>query len=98
MSKNVPSEKVPCPHCGEMIDSHASVCRFCGSDESTGWSQQRVYDGIDLGDGDEDDYNDAVEREFPSSQKKKKYYLSWKSITAVALLLISIIAYCVLSV
>jgi len=41
---------IPCPFCGEEIPANSTVCPHCGSDEQTGWSEQRYLDGIDLGD------------------------------------------------
>jgi RNA polymerase subunit RPABC4/transcription elongation factor Spt4 len=57
----MPSDWVACPHCGERIPSKAKACRYCGSDERTGWSEGTYLDGIDL--PDEDDYADSLERE-----------------------------------
>lgn len=40
----------PCPVCGERVPAGAAACRECGSDESTGWSEDTLYDGLDLPD------------------------------------------------
>jgi len=40
----------PCPVCGERVPAGAKVCRECGSDESTGWSEDTLYDDLDLPD------------------------------------------------
>lgn len=39
-----------CPVCGERVPAGAAACRECGSDESTGWSEDTLYDGLDLPD------------------------------------------------
>ena len=42
-----------CPHCEAEVPLDAPACPECGSDEQTGWSENTVYDGLDLHD-DED--------------------------------------------
>lgn len=37
-----------CPVCGERVPAGAKVCRECGSDERTGWSEDTLYDDLDL--------------------------------------------------
>jgi hypothetical protein len=37
-----------CPHCEAEVPSDALACPECGSDEQTGWSENTVYDGLDL--------------------------------------------------
>ena len=37
-----------CPNCGVAVDERASACPECGSDERTGWSENTLYDGLDL--------------------------------------------------
>lgn len=37
-----------CPVCGERVPAGAAVCRECGSDESMGWSEDTLYDDLDL--------------------------------------------------
>ena len=39
-----------CPNCGADVPAGAAACRECGSDESTGWSEDTLYDGLDLPD------------------------------------------------
>lgn len=39
-----------CPVCGEHVPAGAAACRECGSDETTGWSEDTLYDGLDLPD------------------------------------------------
>ena len=37
-----------CPHCEAEVPLDAPACPECGSDEKTGWSENTVYDGLDL--------------------------------------------------
>ena len=76
-----------CPHCGEEIPGDAKACPQCGSDESTGWSEQTYIDGIDLLDSEE--YAEIHEREFgrkSGSLPVKK----WVVVTGLVLLVIFI--------
>ena len=37
-----------CPNCGADVELDALACPECGSDERTGWSEDTIYDGLDL--------------------------------------------------
>lgn len=37
-----------CANCGATIPPNARACPECGADERTGWSEQSIYDGLDL--------------------------------------------------
>ncbi len=37
-----------CPNCGTEVPIKALSCPECGSDEKTGWSEDTMYDGLDL--------------------------------------------------
>ncbi len=37
-----------CPNCGAEVPLKALACPECGSDENTGWSEETMYDDIDL--------------------------------------------------
>jgi len=37
-----------CPNCGAEVSMKALACPECGSDEDTGWSEDTMYDGMDL--------------------------------------------------
>jgi len=52
-----------CPHCGAEVPVNARACPECGSDESTGWSDEARTDGLNLPDEDFD-YDEFVGREF----------------------------------
>ena len=47
---NRTSEEFVCPVCGADVPVSAVACPECGSDETTGWSEQAEYDGLDLPD------------------------------------------------
>jgi hypothetical protein len=53
-----------CPNCGADVPPRAKSCPACGSDESTGWSDETHVGGLDLPDEDDFDYDEFVEREF----------------------------------
>jgi uncharacterized membrane protein YvbJ len=52
-----------CPNCGADVPRNARACSECGSDETTGWSEQAKYDALDLPD-DSFDYDEFVKQEF----------------------------------
>lgn len=37
-----------CPICGEWVEAKAAACRHCGACPETGWSEETLYDGLDL--------------------------------------------------
>ena len=37
-----------CPHCGAELPARAKFCPECGSDETTGWSEDTYLDGVSL--------------------------------------------------
>ena len=78
-----------CPYCGEKIQKNAPSCPHCGSDESTGWSENTYLDGIDL--GDDFDYNLKKHEEFTNA--KKKIFITWKSGIALVIVLLFLLFY-----
>ncbi len=42
------SDYFVCPNCGAEVPIKAKSCPDCGSDEKTGWSEDTMYDGLDL--------------------------------------------------
>ncbi|MFQ5965676.1 MAG: zinc-ribbon domain-containing protein [Candidatus Scalinduaceae bacterium] len=42
-----------CPNCGAEVSLKALACPECGSDENTGWSEDTMYDYVDLPDAEE---------------------------------------------
>ncbi len=47
------SDYFACPNCGAEVPSKAKACPECGSDDNTGWSEDTMYDGLDLHEDDE---------------------------------------------
>jgi zinc-ribbon domain len=39
-----------CPNCGAAVRQGARSCPECGADDETGWSEDTMYDGLDLPD------------------------------------------------
>jgi len=52
-----------CPNCGAEVPRNARACPGCGSDESTGWSENARVGGLNLPD-EEFDYDEFARREF----------------------------------
>lgn len=57
-----------CPNCGVEVPPRARACPGCGADETTGWSDDARYDGLDLPD-EKFDYDGFVEREFDGGRR-----------------------------
>jgi hypothetical protein len=77
-----------CPVCGEDVPPKALACPECGSDHNTGWKRNAgTYDGLDLPDDDDFNYEEFVENEFGDGSASKRTGLKpiwW--VTAVVLL------------
>ena len=59
---NSPGE---CPACGEHVPAGARACPACGADARTGWSEDTLYDGLDLPD-------EAFEDDAPSGRRSPR--------------------------
>ena len=44
------ADTFPCPNCGAEVRTGARSCPECGADDETGWSDETLYDGLDLPD------------------------------------------------
>ncbi len=76
-----------CPHCGAEVPPNAKACPECGSDESTGWSDDAARENLGLPD-ENFDYDDFVKREFSGEQiKPRGLHWAWW-LVAVLLLLV----------
>jgi hypothetical protein len=67
-----------CPNCGAGLPPKARACPQCGSDETTGWSEQARYDGLNLPD-ENFDYGKYVKREFGGEKLKPRgvHWIWW---------------------
>jgi ribosomal protein L40E len=72
-----PRRTFVCPNCGADVPAGSSVCRECGSDESTGWSEDTLYDGLDLPDP---GYG-------PEEPPRPRSRISWRVVGIVLILL-----------
>lgn len=77
----MPANDFVCPNCGADVPTRAKACPGCGSDEKTGWSQNTIYDGTDIVDPDDDDfeYEDWKRREVEGKTPRhtKRRWLWW---------------------
>jgi len=66
-----------CPNCGEPVPPRASACPHCGSDESTGWSDNAKLESLGLP-REDFDYENYVAEEFGGHQaRNKKFHWLW---------------------
>lgn len=72
-----------CPNCGADVPTNAAACPVCGSDEDTGWSENTIYDNLDLPDNDYDDTEGRYENRSTNTKKDR-----WIKVTAVLLLIL----------
>ena len=72
-----------CPHCGQEVKQGARSCPHCGSDKDTGWSDDA--ETTDTYSFNEEDYQDAVAREFGSARRQ---FTARQVLTAVVVLLV----------
>ena len=76
------SDYFDCPNCGAEVPIKAKSCPDCGSDEKTGWSEDTMYDGLDLPALEESDTHEKASM----LQSKILYYIV-AILTIVAFLL-----------
>lgn len=81
----------PCPNCGADVPSGAAACPECGSDARTGWSDDTIYDGLDLPDPDDFDYEEWLRRE---EEKPAAVRMPWRSrIALIGWILLALFLY-----
>ena len=73
-----------CPVCGAEVPPNAKACPECGSDETTGWSEEAHASGLDLPD-ENFNYEDFLKREFGKEKRPRGIHWFWW-IVAVLLL------------
>lgn len=78
----------PCPNCGEEVPAGAKACPGCGSDETTGWSHDTIYDGADIPDAEEMDYDKILENEGLARPKHRK-----EKIGVILVIIVLIVAF-----
>ena len=68
-----------CPACGAEVPGSALACPECGADEKTGWSPDTIYDGTDIEDPHEFEYDDWKRREVDEGgpRRTKKQWFWW---------------------
>jgi hypothetical protein len=77
-----------CPACGEHVPAGARACAACGADARTGWSEDTLYDGLDLPD---EAFEDAAA---PESRSPRTNGRKWKDylVFGITLLLVLILS------
>jgi len=65
------SDYFHCPNCGAEVQIKAKSCPDCGSDENTGWSDDTMYDGLDIPALEESD----IQTKTSVFQNKYLYYI-----------------------
>ena len=78
-----------CPACGAEVPAKTKACPECGSDETTGWSDQTLYDGTGIEDPGEFDYEDWKHRELGG--RSRRGWLIW----VIALFMLGLIVWLV---
>ena len=73
-----------CPTCGAEVRVGTPSCLNCGSDDETGWSEDTLYDGLDLPESSD---------EYIQFEKKKKIGRIFTGTVAFLLLFIFIIKF-----
>jgi uncharacterized membrane protein YvbJ len=80
-----------CPHCGADVPANAKACPGCGSDESTGWSEQGKTDGLNLPQ-DDFDYQDFIQQEFGQKRPVPRgVHWFWWLIAVIVLIILGTI-------
>jgi hypothetical protein len=87
-----------CPDCGAEVRVGSRGCARCASDRATkawddgkSWEQDETYDGIDLPDGEDFDYESFLEEEFGDGRRKKspREWLWWGTALGLVLALLA---------
>jgi len=82
--QQIVEETFPCPHCGEDVLEIAKFCRACGASDDSGWGEE-PYD-----EGDDFEYDEYIQREFPAYGKIRPKHI----VVAIIILLICFAILC----
>ncbi|MCF6159608.1 MAG: zinc-ribbon domain-containing protein [wastewater metagenome] len=74
-----------CPNCGAEVPLKSLACPECGSDRNTGWSDDTIYDGLDL-----PEEEDTPNLQTSTSLFQNRYFIS---IVAIISLIIFLLMY-----
>jgi hypothetical protein len=74
-----------CPQCGAEVPRRARACPECGSDETTGWSDDAATGDLGLPEP-EFDYRRFVSEEFGADRKAGHLHWVWCAVAAGLLL------------
>ncbi|HTS16547.1 MAG TPA: zinc-ribbon domain-containing protein [Verrucomicrobiae bacterium] len=79
-----------CPNCGAEVPAKAKACPECGADEQTGWSDNTIYDGTDIEDPGEFNYEEWKRREVEGRppRRTRKQWFWWAVAIAVLIALV----------
>jgi hypothetical protein len=94
MARKKPRTPDVCPVCSQDVPRGALACPECGADHNSGWREDaESYDGLDLPESDFD-YDEFVRKEFGSTSAFKPAGIKsiW-CITAIVLLVVSVVLY-----
>ena len=80
-----------CENCGAAIPPRAAACSECGADETTGWTDAEYEDPDE-----EFDYDEFVQREFPSDAPPGN--LDVKRIAIASVIIIVLAAFLLLTI
>ena len=80
-----------CPHCGKPLKPSATFCRECGSSDESGWNE--TEEGFAE---EEFDYDEFVQREFPSDAPPGN--LDVKRIAIASVIIIVLAAFLLLTI
>ncbi|MFN2508715.1 MAG: zinc ribbon domain-containing protein [Chthoniobacterales bacterium] len=83
-----------CLVCGEDVPRRALACPECGADHNSGWREDAdAYDGVDLPDA--FNYEEFTRKEFGSASEKPAGISTFWWITAIALVVLTVLYFVV---
>lgn len=88
-----------CPVCGEWVPRGAKACDDCGACAQSGWKDDaEIYDGLDLPEEEDFDYDAFIEKEFGTrassgGNRKKTRSTPWWWWVALTLMIVLVLDY-----